>query len=136
MKILRNIVAVIAGLAIGVFLNGKIIVYGSSVITYPSGVDATKIESLKEGMHLFKFKHFMVPFAAHVIGTLVGAFIAAKFSASKHFILAMIIGGFFLFGGILMVFTLPAPVWFSLLDILVAYIPMAYLGWKLSGRGK
>lgn len=136
MKILRNIVAVIAGLAIGVFVNGKIIVYGSSVITYPSGVDAIKIESLKEGMHLFKFKHFMVPFVAHTIGTLLGAFITARFSASKHFMLAMIIGGFFLFGGILMAFTLPAPVWFCLLDVLMAYVPMAYLGWKLSGRGK
>lgn len=87
-------------------------------------------------MHLLGFKHFMIPFIAHAIGTLIGAFIASKLGASKHFTLAMIVGGFFLIGGISMIFILPAPVWFCLLDVLVAYIPMAYLGWKLSGRGK
>ncbi|HKX87283.1 MAG TPA: hypothetical protein VJL37_11475 [Flavobacterium sp.] len=136
MKMLRNILVVILGLLIGGFINMKIIVYGSSVVKYPSGVDPTNAESLKAGMHLLGFKHFMIPFIAHAIGTLIGAFIASKLGASKHFILAMIVGGFFLLGGISMVFILPAPVWFCLLDILVAYIPMAYLGWKLSGRGK
>lgn len=137
MKILRNSIVVILGLIIGSIINMKIIVYGSSVVRYPSGVDPTNAESLKAGIHLLGFKHFMIPFAAHAIGSLIGAFIAARFSASKHFTLALIVGGFFLIGGISMVFILPnVPLWFCLLDIIMAYIPMAYLGWKLSGKGK
>ena len=27
---------------------------------------------------------------------------------------------------------IPAPLWFEALDIVVCYIPMAYIGWKLS----
>lgn len=136
MKIIRNIIVVILGLVIGSFINMKIIMYGSSVVTYPSGVDPTNAESLKAGMHLLKLKHFMIPFAAHALGVLAAAFIAARFSASKHFILAMIVGCVFLMGGIYMVSILPAPIWFCALDVIVAYIPMAYLGWKLSGRGR
>jgi len=43
----------------------------------------------------WKFKNFLFPFIAHAIGTLTGAFIAAKFSASYHMVLAVCIGIFF-----------------------------------------
>jgi len=43
----------------------------------------------------WKFKYFLFPFIAHAIGTLTGAFIAAKFSASYHMVLAVCIGIFF-----------------------------------------
>ena len=47
----------------------------------------------------------------------------------------MAIGFAFLAGGVMMVLTLPAtPVWFILLDLIVAYLPMAYLGYKLGQR--
>ncbi|MCL9805243.1 hypothetical protein NAT51_06910 [Flavobacterium amniphilum] len=136
MKIVRNILAVVLGLAVGAILNMYIIDNMQTAIKLPQGVNPKDIESMKTGMHLFKPKHFVGPFLAHAIGVLVGAFMAARFGASKNFILAMIVGGFFLMGGIYMVCILPAPIWFSALDVLVAYIPMAYLGWKLSGRGK
>jgi hypothetical protein len=41
---------------------------------------------------------------------------------------ALAIGVFFLIGGIVNVFMLPSPVWFTILDLAVAYIPMAWLG--------
>jgi hypothetical protein len=31
-------------------------------------------------------------------------------------------------GGIIMVSTLSSPLWFTLLDLILAYMPMAYLG--------
>jgi len=46
--------------------------------------------------------------------------------------LALAIGVLFLAGGISMVFMLPSPTWFTLLDLIGAYIPMAYLGGKLA----
>jgi len=42
--------------------------------------------------------------------------------------IALGIGIFFLAGGIANIFMLPSPTWFSVVDLVVAYIPMGYLG--------
>jgi hypothetical protein len=73
-----------------------------------------------------------MPFLAHAPGTFVGAFLAAKIGANHKMKFALAIGCFFLIGGIINVFLLPSPVWFTLIDLLLAYIPMAYLGGKLA----
>jgi len=70
-------------------------------------------------------KNILVPFLAHAIGTLSGAYITAKLSASYHKVLAYLIGAFFLAGGIAMVYMLPAPSWFINIDLIFTYIPMA-----------
>ena len=41
---------------------------------------------------------------------------------------------FFLIGGVYMVFIFPAPLWFIVGDLVLAYIPMGWLGWKLSNK--
>ena len=82
----------------------------------------------------WELKYFISPFIAHAIGTLSGAYVAAKFSDKYHMIFAICIGLFFLVGGITMVFILPAPVWFIILDLVIAYIPMSWLGWKMSNK--
>jgi uncharacterized membrane protein YqgA involved in biofilm formation len=69
---------------------------------------------------------------AHSIGTLSGAFVASKLSKNYHIIMPLIVGLYFLSGGIYMVTIFPAPTWFISLDIIVSYIPMALLGWKIS----
>lgn len=128
---IKNILVVIAGLIIGSVVNMSIILAGTSIVGLPEGIDPTNVESIKNGIHLFEPKHFLTPFLAHAIGTLVGAFIAVKLSASKKMKFAMIVGAMFLLGGISNSFSIPAPAWFIVLDLVVAYIPMAYLGWKL-----
>lgn len=129
--ILRNILAVVAGLIVGGSVNMGIITISSSVIPPPNGADLTTMEGLKSTMHLFEPKHFLMPFLAHALGTLVGALIAALIAASHKLRLALAIGVVFLAGGIQMVMALPSPLWFSITDIAGAYIPMAYLGAKL-----
>jgi hypothetical protein len=45
---------------------------------------------------------------------------------------AMGIGIFFLAGGIASVFMLPSPLWYTVLDLGLAYIPMGYLAGRLA----
>ena len=130
--VLRNILALIAGVIIGGFANMAIVSVSGSVIALPDGVNPEDIESLKANFHLFEPKHFLMPFLAHAIGTFVGAFIAAYIAASRKMLLAMIVGGFFLAGGIMMVQMLPGPLWFTFVDLGLAYIPMGFMGWKLA----
>ncbi|MFM8962821.1 MAG: hypothetical protein ACKOGD_03140, partial [Sphingomonadales bacterium] len=81
-------------------------------------------------------EHFVFPFLAHAFGTLIGAYFVTRFRVNRPLINAMAIGFAFLAGGVMMVLTLPqTPLWFILLDLVVAYLPMAYLGYKLGNRG-
>ena len=129
--ILKDILAVIAGAIIGSLVNGAIIMVSGSIIPPPTGLDITTEEGLKAGMHLLEPKHFIFPFLAHAIGTFVGAYIAARLGAHKM-VLAIIIGLFFLMGGIWMVMIVPSPLWFTIVDLAGAYLPVAYFAGKIA----
>ena len=129
---LRNVLAVIAGAILGSLVNGFLIEISGKVIPPPDGADVTTLEGLKASIHLFEPKHFVFPFLAHALGTLTGAFVAAKLAVTHKMRIALGIGVLFLLGGIANCFMLPAPVWFMAVDVIVAYIPMGYLGGKLA----
>ncbi|MGJ8664473.1 MAG: hypothetical protein ACSHWU_12530 [Marinicella sp.] len=133
-NITRNIIAVLVGLVIGGAVNMGLVTMGPSVIPLPEGADVTTIDGLKASMALFEPKNFVFPFLAHALGTLVGAFVAAKLAANYAKRCAMIIGVFFLIGGIMMVQMAGGPMWFIVTDLVVAYLPMAYLGWVLARK--
>ena len=129
--ILKNILAVIAGAIIGSAVNIFLVNIGPMIIPAPEGADVTTMEGLAETMHLFEPKHFIFPFLAHALGTLVGAAIAAMIAANRKQTYAIVIGVFFLVGGTLNVLWLPSPAWFNVVDLIFAYIPMGWLGYKL-----
>ncbi len=131
----RNILAVVIGLVVGGLVNMGLVSVGPA-IELPSGIDVSgmsDMELLKESMKYFEPKHFVFPFLAHALGTLVGAFVAAKLAVSRKMVCALIIGVFFLIGGITMVYMVGGPMWFIAVDLLLAYLPMAYLGGLLAG---
>ena len=132
--ILKNILAIIAGIIIGSLVNGGIIMISGSIIPPPPGVDVTTEEGLKAGIHLFKPINFLMPFLAHALGTLAGAFVTAWIAANSRLLLAMLIGVFFFIGGSAMVCMLPSPIWFNIVDMALAYFPMAWLGYKLAPK--
>lgn len=137
----RTIIAIIVGLVVGGVVNMGLIVVGGRVIGPPEGADVATYEGLKASMHLFEPRHFLFPFLAHALGTLVGAAVAALVSRrpgagagpTRRLMAPLVVGGFFLAGGIVNSIALPAPAWFIALDLIVAYIPMAWLGGRLGG---
>jgi hypothetical protein len=134
--ILRNILAVIAGLLVGSVVNMAIITVGPMMIPPPEGVDMSDMDKFAENLKLLGPANFIAPWLAHALGTLVGAFIAAKVAACHSMKFALGIGVFFLLGGILMVSMFGGPVWFTVLDLIGAYLPMGYLGGMLGGARK
>jgi hypothetical protein len=131
MKTLRNILAVIAGLVVGSIVNMLLVNVGPMVFPPPEGADITSMEGLKATIHLFEPQNFLFPFLGHALGTLVGALLAAAIASSRHMTLAIVVSCFFLAGGIANVFMLGGPVWFIVLDLVVAYLPMGWLGGRL-----
>jgi hypothetical protein len=130
----KNILAVIAGVVVGSLVNIVLVNIGPSVVPLPEGADISTMENLRDSMKMFTPVNFIFPFLAHALGTLVGAFIAAKFAASHNMWFAMCIGVFFLMGGIAAVSMLGGPLWFNVADLLLAYLPMSFLGATLAGR--
>ena len=132
--IARNILAVIVGFIIGSVVNLGLIMIGPLVIPLPEGVDMSDMENFGENLKLFTPLNFIFPFLAHALGTLAGAFVAAKLAASHEMKFAIGIGVFFLMGGTMMAVMYGGPVWFIAADLLLAYIPMGFLGGILAGR--
>ena len=129
-SILRNALAVIAGFFIGCFVNGGIISFYPSLFPLPEEVLAW---GLVGNTHLLELPHFISIFLAHGLGTLVEAFLAAKIAVSKQLFLSMTVGVLFLLAGIAVNAWLNfSPLSFSIIDITLAYIPMAWIGWKLA----
>jgi hypothetical protein len=128
---LRNVIALPAGIAIGGAVNMALITIGPSLIPPPAGVDVSNAESLSKAIHLFEPRHFVMPFLAHAAGTLVGALAAFLIAATYKMQIAFAIGVVFLCGGVAASFMIPAPTRFIALDLLAAYIPMAWLGIRI-----
>ena len=133
-NLLRNVLAVIAGLVIGGVVNMILISISPMIVPPPAGVDLNNPESISRAIHLFEPKHFIIPFLAHALGTLAGALTAYLIAASYKARFAYVIGILFLCGGIAASFMIPAPAWFIALDLLVAYLPMAWLATQIGAR--
>jgi len=121
----RIFFSILLGVFIGSAVNMTLILLGGNVIPLAGGLDPMNAMD-------WEFKYFIFPFLAHSVGTLAGAFTAAKISKNKHIAIPLTISFFFLSGGVQMTKILPAPTWFVYLDLLIAYIPMGLLGWKLA----
>jgi hypothetical protein len=136
MKILRNILAVVLGLAVTMLVNGGLIFLGGSLVPPPAGMNPNDLESVRAHAHLFEAKHFLMPFLAHALGSLAGGCLAALIAANRKMTFALIIGCAHLLGGIAAAYHVPAPVWFLVSDLVVAYLPAAWLGGKLGGGSR
>lgn len=133
-NLLRNIAAVIAGLLVGSLANMAIVMLGSALVPPPSGVDMTTADGLQQAMPLLQPKHFIAPFLAHAVGTLVGALLAYWIAGSRKALFAWVIGVLFLCGGVAASVMIPAPTWFKAVDLLLAYLPMAWLATWIGAR--
>ncbi len=122
-----NIVALILGVLIGGLVNMLIVSNGSALIPFPEGYDMTSMESMAKTMNLLSPKNYVIPWLAHAVGTLVGALITFNIAKTFKFYLGLTVCIFYLAGGIYMVVSLPSPLWFDILDLGLAYLPMAWL---------
>ena len=131
---LRNALALLGGFIIGSVVNMALITLSPSLIPPPAGVDVTSADSMSRGIHLFAPRHFIMPFLAHALGTLTGALTAYLIAASYRAPIAWVIGALFLCGGIAASLMIPAPAWFTAVDLLGAYLPMAWLAIQIGRR--
>jgi hypothetical protein len=129
--IIRNILAVIVGWFGGSVVNMALIQTGHKLFPI-EGIDINDMNAFADIMPTLECEYFIFPFLAHALGTLCGALIAGLIATSHKLKIALAIGGLFLLGGIIINYILPGPTWFAAVDILIAYIPMAWIGGKMA----
>ncbi|MFM6933838.1 MAG: hypothetical protein ACKOXP_00195 [Flavobacteriales bacterium] len=135
LNIFKRTLIIFVSIFSGAMLNSTIIQLSNKIITPPKGFDLKTLEGLQAAMPQMEPKHFLFPFLAHALGTLLSAVMIARFLRSQQLIFSMMAGILFLMGGVSMVIMLPnTPIWFVLVDLIGAYIPMAYLGYKIGFR--
>ena len=134
MKFVKSILAVIAGLFIGGAVNMAFINLSSSVIPLPAGVDNTTMEGLKAGIHLFEPQHFLFPFLAHAMGTLVGAIITGFIIREKNIGLITIVALVNFVGGLMIIIALPGPLWFSIVDLIFSLFSHGLVGMEIVSK--
>jgi len=127
----RNFLAIVIGWLIGSLVNMGLINAGHFFIPIED-LDPNDMNALAKVMPTLSAKYFIFPFLAHALGTLVGAIVAGWIAASHKMKFSLAIGALFLLGGIAVSFILPAPIWFIACDIIIAYIPMAFIGGKIA----
>ena len=134
MNVFRNILAVVLGFVIGALVNMGVIAAGHFLMPPPAGFDGSSMEGVASTIHLLQPIDFIVPFLAHALGPFVGVLSAMYIAASRHKTIAIILGALFLAGGIAANVMIPAPMWYRAVDLVLAYIPTAFLAWKISGK--
>jgi len=131
--VFRNVLAVIVGFVIGSVVNMGLVQLGWRMIPVPAGVNVHDVKSMAASMHLFEAKHFIFPFLGHALGAFSGALTAYLIASTRRTMLSLVVGSLFLLGGIAACLLLPAPPWFIVLDLTLAYMPMAWLA-TVAGR--
>lgn len=125
---LRNILGVLVGASVCIVLNSLLLGLMMKLIGTPDGFDPNDPSTY----HLLQARHYLSPFVAHALPSLVGGAIAALIAAARKITIALLVGALHLLGGIVAAFLIPAPAWFTALDLMVAYLPMAWLGGRLA----
>jgi len=131
----KNALAVILGWLSGSVINIGLLKLGHSL--YPiEGVTPTEMQALTEIMPTLGPEYFIFPLLAHAAGAFIGALVACVLGSSSRLYLSMAVGFIFFLGGITTTLMLNGPVWFTITDLALAYLPMAWLGYMLGKRLK
>lgn len=129
--ILRNILVLLMGIAIGYYVNTGILMLSPILTPPPEGMDVTNAASVKEHLHLIGPKYYIIPFIADAVGTLLGACFVASFTLGSKLKWAIAVGVFFMILGITNLVTMRSPMWFTIINMSLAFLPMAFLGYQL-----
>lgn len=133
--ILRNGLALVAGWIVGSIVNMGLIVLGHAVFPI-EGVNTENMEELAAVMPTLSAEYFLFPFLAHAVGTFVGALVAAALAVTHKKKFALAVGVLFFIGGVMVNMMIPGPTWFTVTDLVLAYLPMAWLGGQIGGNSK
>lgn len=131
---LRRILAVVVGLIVGSICITIVEKIGHSLYPPPAEADAGDMEALKVYISDAPFMALFFIILAYALAAVVSGFTASKISNNGKSTAAVICGIIFLLITIYMMNSLPTPIWFWILGILVW--GLVFTGHKLALKTK
>ncbi|WP_338759870.1 hypothetical protein [Massilia sp. METH4] len=130
-QLLSTLLAFIAGCCAGLAVGAAILAMAGLPLPLPEE-GSLLAERFIAAMAVPGSMAYPALLAAHAAGAFAGAAVAARLAPGHGLISALAIGFTFLSAGIASVLVLDAPFWFQVLDLNLAFGPMAWLGWRVA----
>jgi hypothetical protein len=134
-QIVRSVLGVLAGILLGMVLMMGIEFVGHLLYPLPPGVDASDFEALKALLPTLPVGALLLVLLGWTVAPLAGGFAAAWVARRAPVAHALVVGLFFLAGGIAMLVMMPHPLWFAVAGVAV-FLPAAYAGSRLAPRAQ
>ncbi|RNI22444.1 hypothetical protein [Rufibacter latericius] len=129
----RSILAVLGGIAIGVFTISLVEymshqLYPLLVTGNPANPDvvAATLNNAPTGA-------LLMVLLGYALGSFFGGMVAGRVAHFRRILHAVLVGGFLLAAGIANLYAFSHPLWFTVVSLII-YIPMAYFGGIMSVR--
>ncbi|MCW3126895.1 MAG: hypothetical protein JWO03_2553 [Bacteroidetes bacterium] len=130
MSVLRRIMGVIAGIAVG----GIIVEMGDSasrmMVHVPKDFDSQNTKAMADLVANMPVSCFLIMIAGYIVAAFSGGIIATLITGREQSRPAMLVGILLTIGGVINLTMFPHPVWFIVVSTLV-YIPSAWSGWRV-----
>jgi hypothetical protein len=130
---LRSILAVVLGLVVANVVILAMEFAGHAVYPPPAGLNLSDPASLRAAMAKMPTGAFVLLAVGGVVGTTVGAWVAARISRRRPLLHGLIVGGLVTLGAIGNALMIPHPPWFQVVSP-VSILPAAYAGAWLADR--
>jgi MFS family permease len=131
--LLRNLGAVLLGAFVGSCWNMALVMLNSIVLfPMPPGSDMNNPEQMNAYIRTLPTAAFLLMLAAHLGQSFFGGWVAARVGRSRPLLLALLVGGLSLIGGVLNMLTIRGPDW--LYVELPLYLVVAWAAGRLEER--
>jgi hypothetical protein len=130
MSIVKRILAVIAGVAIGLVF--VMIGDGCSMSLghVPQNIDPSDKKAIAEIAAHMPLSAFLIMLVAYAVGAFLGGLVATLITGRQMSRPAIMVGTILTIGSILNQMEIPHPIWFLVASTLI-FIPSAWAGWKV-----
>jgi hypothetical protein len=132
---LRNIGAVIAGLAVSIGIIMAVQTAGHALWPPPVGLDYNDSDVIRTYTSQLPFLALLFPIVSYFLGALAGPYAACRIGTARPLILVGIIGIVLLAFTVANLIQIPHPVWFSVLAV-AAVIIGGWLALQLADKSR
>ena len=130
---LRDIGAVIAGLAVSIIIIMAVQMVGHALWPPPEGLDWNDTEVIRTYTSQLPFLALLFPIVSYFLGALAGPFVACRIGSLKPLVYVGVIGILLLAFTIANLIQIPHPLWFSITAV-AAVIIGGWLALQLACR--
>lgn len=128
---MRNFLSVAGGVIAGAIIVALVEWVGHRMYAPPPGMDFSDPDAVRAMMKDIPRGALAMVLVAWALGAFVGGWVAAHFAKSSPVRAALIVGVVLLLLGVMTMVTLPHPLWFWVVGIIL-FLPCAHLGGKIA----